>query len=70
VGKAKPTELGLTCLKLRKKDILEINDDGDKWVDPSIHNMRSNLNLYAVKALGLMVNDDGTISDPDELRFK
>jgi hypothetical protein len=61
-NRAEPTNLGLTCLKLRKDDLLEIrDDDGNKWV-ANITKMRSNLNLSAVKELGLKVNDDDTIS--------
>lgn len=50
---ARPTELGLLCLKLQKKDIVEIEDNGIKWID-----IKDNLKRDAVKKLGLKVDLD------------
>jgi len=61
-GVAIPTPLGWTYLKLRKGDILK-DEECKKWLDPNIPTNRKNLNVDAVKDLGLKVNDDGTISD-------
>ncbi len=53
--RVEPTELGLSCLKLRKKDILKIDDKDIKWLDTSNENMKKNINFAAVRELGLKV---------------
>jgi len=45
---ARPTELGLLCLQLRRDDIPKLEDDGIKWIDK-----KENLRRDAVQRLGL-----------------
>jgi hypothetical protein len=56
-----PTELGLTYLELRKKDIIT-DEVCMTWFDPNDRDKRANLSIEAVRALGLRVAGDGTIS--------